>query len=162
MPVEFSYSDYYEINFALPAVVVIGFSTMLLSAAVSLFGAIRRRQVTGANIVSSLLGITICVYLITTNVQTLVRGGIYLCSEKESDAVTAQGIVEEVEECDNSYHQKYGRSATHNGATSFGVKIIMEGNCYYAITSGSLQPGDKGIITYLPKSRFVLRIDKAP
>ena len=162
MITEFSYNDYYLINFANPFVVAIGSFSILLCTIVSLFRSIKRGQYTAKTIVPCLIGFVICVYFIIINVQTLARGGIYLCSEKESEAVVIQGTIEEIEECDNSYNQKYGRSATNDGTTSFGVKILIEGNCYYAITSGGLQPGDDAIITYLPKSRFVLRISKSP
>ncbi len=162
MLTEFAYNDYYRINFVDPIIVAIGSTIALLIAIVSLLQDVKRGQLTARNILSYFMVFAICVYFITINAQTLARGGIYLCSERESDAVVVQGIIEKIEECDNSYNQKYGRSATNDGTTSFGVKIIIEENCYYAITSGSLQPGDDVILTYLPRSRFVLKISEIP
>ena len=158
MVTEFAYDSYYTINFEFPLTAIIFCSVLSISYVVSLPQKIKHQQLTTKGVISGLLFLAVAVYLITLNVQVLARGGIYLCSEKESDAVVMQGIVEKIEECDNSYNQKYGRGSTNNGSTSFGVKIFIEGNCYYSITSGNLQPGDDAIITYLPKSRFVLKI----
>ena len=159
---EFSYKAYYRVNFVVPLVVVIAFSVFLLISVASLFGEIKRQQLTKKVIVSSLMATAICIFCITLNVRTLARGGIYLCFEKETDAIITHGIINRIEECDIYDNQKYGTGEGMGVGTNFGVKIIVEGNCYNAITNGSLQPGDDVIITYLPRSRFVLKISRSP
>ena len=99
---------------------------------------------------------------ICQNVGQLYHGGIYLAEEVASDAVYMQGVIVEIKpldiysipiiECDYYNNPKYGDPN--------GYVFSINGIQCTAPTNGSLQVGDYVEVTYLPKSRYILYIDK--
>lgn len=159
---EFSYNAYYRVNFIVPLTMAIFFFALLFSCTKSLFCQIACRKLNVGRFVPVLIGVAICIFFLFLNIKTLAQGGIYLSFEKETDAVIVHGVIERIEECDLYDNHKYGTGDGTGVGSSFGVKIIVEGNCYNAVQSGDLQSGDDVVITYLPKSLFVLKIIKNP
>lgn len=92
----------------------------------------------------------------------LLHGGIYLLWEKESDAVGMQGKITEITELDNyslpriecDYYEnlKYGDPK--------GYEFTINSIQCTAPVKGSLKVGDYVSVTYLPKSGYVLYIDR--
>ena len=99
---------------------------------------------------------------ICQNVGQLYQGGIYLAEEIEEDAINVQGYITEMGvlglyslpriECDYYDNLKYG--------DPYGYEFTINGIQCTAPTNGSLQVGDYVEVTYLPKSRYILYIDK--
>lgn len=93
----------------------------------------------------------------------LSHGGIYLFWEKESDAVEMQGKITEITglsnyslpiiECDYYENMKYGDPT--------GYEFTINGIQCTAPVKGSLKVGNYVLVTYLPKSGYILYIDKA-
>ena len=92
----------------------------------------------------------------------LSHGGIYLLEEKETDAVKMQGYISEIKEfsdfsipiieCDYYENMKYGDPN--------GYEFTINGIQCTAPVKGLLKSGDYVSVTYLPKSRYILYIDK--
>ena len=92
----------------------------------------------------------------------LSHGGIYLLREKESDAVEMQGEITEITglnyyslpiiECDYYENMKYGDPT--------GYEFTINGIQCTAPVKGSLKSGDYVSVTYLPRSGYILYIDK--
>ncbi len=92
----------------------------------------------------------------------LSYGGIYLVVEKEAAAIQTKGYIEKIAEvgiasfprmeCDYYDNLKYG--------DPYGYEFTINGIQCTAPTNGSLQVGDYVEVTYLPKSRYILYIDK--
>ena len=98
------------------------------------------------------------VYVVIINIIPLVRGGIYLLFEKEDDAVSISGIVEEKGELDDysgGIYTRYGVNA-NRGRGEF---LVVNGRKYYMMTYGNVKIGDNVIMKVLPKSGFVLSLD---
>lgn len=93
-------------------------------------------------------------FLISINVVPLVRGGIYLFSEKESDTVEINGVIEDTFELSWFGGAKYGVKQNHGN----GEGIIINGTKYYLVTYGELKQRDNVSIILLPKSKLILEI----
>ena len=97
-------------------------------------------------------------FFICIGTSRLMYGGIHLIYERESDAVVVHGQIESIEELDilafPSLNCKYTEGNTH------GIQITINGIHYTAIEKGTLESGDSVVIKYLPKSRYILHIDK--
>lgn len=157
---EFSYDIYHRIDFVVPLIGAIFSSTLLAVNIVSQFREIKHGKVTTETLLLMFVTIAIGVFLVVSNIKVLVQGGIYLCTEKESDAIVAHVVIDSIDQYGALDNHKYGGIDSDDSA--FGVKITAGGDYYNAVSSGDLKPGDAVLITYLPKSRVVLRIDKTP
>ncbi len=94
-------------------------------------------------------------FLVTVNLIPLVRGGIFLLSERETDAIEVEGIIEELDELSFLGGFKYPYEQNHgNGET-----IVIDGTRYYIMTYDKFQCGDCVIIKVLPKSKLILEIE---
>lgn len=92
----------------------------------------------------------------------LSHGGIYLLWEKESDAVEMQGEITEITglneyslpiiECDYYENMKYGDPT--------GYEFTINGIQCTAPVKGSLKVRDYVSVIYLPRSGYILYIDK--
>ncbi len=95
---------------------------------------------------------TVFIFLMTLTVKCLVNGGISLLTEKADDAVEKSGIIESI--CEPSKRQPGFRSGHDHGAD-----VVIDGEVYFVATCEGFEAGAWVTISYLPKSRFVLRID---
>ena len=98
----------------------------------------------------------VCLFLVFINGINLFRGGFFLLIEKEDDAVEISGVIEKTIEIDALTGSKYGTENNYGR----GEGLLINGEKYYLTTYGNLKPGDKIIAKVLPKSRFVLEIEK--
>ena len=116
---------------------------------------ILRKKLTRDMVISSLLSILIVGFMLYLNAGILCNGGIYLLHEKESDAVEMRGdisAIRDAEEAEGYDFPKFSSGPVIQ-CTINDIKCI-------AIDTGSLQVGDYVLVRYLPKSRYVLYIDK--
>lgn len=76
--------------------------------------------------------------------------------EKETDIIEVSGVIEDTIEIDALTGCKYGTENNHGR----GEALIVNGKKYYLTTYGDLKVGDKVILKVLPRSRFVIEIQK--
>ena len=86
----------------------------------------------------------------------LLHGGIRILTEKEADAAARTGVIEQVDERSLPAIPTYRLS----GKTTAGYTLTIDGETYRVMDAGDLKPGDRVRVTYLPKSRFVLSIQR--
>ena len=103
------------------------------------------------------IAILFSLLLIIINVNILRNGGFYLSMEKEWEAKQTGGIIEDVKEV-SLVNKGYPDNDNHY---SRGTVVIVEGQRFYMMTSGNLKIGDRVIVKYLPKSKYVLEIEKS-
>ncbi|MCH5316660.1 MAG: hypothetical protein J1E05_01670 [Eubacterium sp.] len=96
-------------------------------------------------------------FLITINLFPLLRGGIYLLFEKETDQIQVSGKIEDTMEIDSYTGQKYDTENNHG----YGEIIVVNGEKYYLTTYGDFGVGDDVILDVLPRSGFVLKMERA-
>ena len=80
-----------------------------------------------------------------------------MLTEEESDFEVASGEIE-------SFTYPSKRVPTYKGeygdnSLPFGVDIVVDGKTYFMPYIEGFEEGDKVIIKYLPKSKFILSID---
>lgn len=106
--------------------------------------------------IGSCIFFIVCLFLITINLIHLFRGGIYLLTEKEEDALIITGVIENTIEIDPLTGSKYG---TENNSGN-GEALIINGTKYYVMSYGDLKVGDTVSAKILPKSKFILEINR--
>jgi len=104
-----------------------------------------------------IIAILFSLLLIISNINILKNGGFYLSIEKEWEAERVEGVIENTEKA-SLVNKGYPDSEGHY---SLGEFMIIKGQRFYLMTSGNLKVGDSVIVTYLPKSKYVLEIEKS-
>lgn len=103
------------------------------------------------------IALPIFAFLLSINFIHLFRGGIFLLTEKEADAVTITGMIEETAEIDPYTGSKYDTEQNSGN----GEALVINGTKYYVVTYGDLETGDKVSVTVLPRSKIILEIHRA-
>lgn len=140
----FSYEEYSRIFLFFPLLCIIFLSPILISTARAL---IRYLQDSFEDhlkdIATSGFVCIIVVLMIIINISTLNSGGVYLFVENEASSVEASGEIERIERVGKHEYQ-----------------IEVSNTVYTVIEIGEFSEGDHVILEYLPKSRYVLSIQK--
>lgn len=148
----FEYDAYLSVCFIIPTIVILTFVLLMISCTVTLIknskdSSKRRESITGFVFMLVIFGI-----IVVSQINYLSSGGIYLATEKESDAVTQTITIENVCEPSERFPNfKYNHK--------FGADITSGNGEYFAISCSKFSVGDIVNITYLPRSGFVLKID---
>ena len=79
--------------------------------------------------------------------------GYSLAKEKEFDAVSTQGVVQEITKM--PFPDKYYL----NGKVVWSQYIIIDGIKYYCMTGNYVEIGDSVEIKYLPTSKYILELE---
>ena len=89
---------------------------------------------------------------------SVLRNGIFLPFEKDEDAICITGTVEATERDPLSprLFLRYSDDRTYSYASS----VTVSGEVFYCLTDRDLSAGDAIEITYLPKSRIILRCSR--
>ena len=95
-------------------------------------------------------------YILVMYGKILLRGGMYLSEEKESDAVERVGVIEERIVNDSFIGYKYHTEYVDPG---WGETVKIEGISYHIVTCGDFDVGDTVVISCLPKSKIILEIN---
>ena len=143
----FDYGVYFRQNCIVPLLLLLFFAVLLIRVGYRLVLRLSKNFCLGALKENSLTLVLLAVLIlfITISAVPLLRGGIYLLFEKESDV-----------EIDGITGGKYG-TENNNGR---GEALIVNGAKYYLTTYGDLKVGDSVVMSVLPRSRFVLNIQK--
>lgn len=154
----FDYGVYFRQNCIVPLLLLLFFAVLLIRVGYRLVLRLSKNFCLGALKENSLTLVLLAVLIlfITISAVPLLRGGIYLLFEKESDAVEMSGVIERTVEIDGITGGKYG-TENNNGR---GEALIVNGAKYYLTTYGDLKVGDSVVMSVLPRSRFVLNIQK--
>lgn len=107
-------------------------------------------------IVSFVSLITVIALFVFPSIMSLSNGGIYMLVEKEEDAIVLEGEIETI-----VYPSK--RVPNHKYAyteesSNSGMDITINGETYFMPHILGFKEGDEVIISYLPKSKFILSI----
>lgn len=145
---DFSYNDYWDVTFLIPATVFASAVILFCVFSVRFFTA---KGKTTKKIFGYVFCLCIVVFISFSEIKFLSNGGFYLLKEKESDAVSCSGTIESV--CEPSEYIP-GFKISHN----YGADIIINGERYFAVTCGEFEEGDYVTIKYLPSSHFILSI----
>lgn len=153
----FAYEEYYRQDCIVPLILV-AFSTFIM---VKIVMSVIRSYPSKAGIfvknnIFRMLFFMLAFFLITINSIHLLRGGIYLLFEKKEQAICVSGTIENMHEIDGWTGSKY--SVEQNKGN--GVSIVVNGVKYYLMTFGDLEIGDHISFDVLPKSRFILYLEK--
>ena len=154
----YEYNIYYRQNCIIPIILILFIGLLMVKIGWNLFkkfSTINFYQCVKENIPQCIFLIG-CLFLIAINSIHLFRGGIYLLTEKESDVININGTIEETIEIDFLTGSKYNVENNHGR----GEAIVINGTRYYLTTYGDLKVGDNVSITVLPKSKFILEIQK--
>ena len=111
-------------------------------------------------IAEMILILVVLLFMMSINFMPLLRGGIYLLSEKENDAIEVTGEIESTFELSFIGGMKYSDYGIMQNRGS-GEGIVIEGTKYYLMTYGDFKEGDKVTIKVLPKSKLVLELSSA-
>ena len=103
-----------------------------------------------------LFAFLMAIWLAVSPINVLVNGGIYLLTEKQDDAIQITGVVEATKTLDGYKGFKY----TIDKKTYFGAFVTVNGTKYHLMHCGDLQVGDSVTAVVLPKSKFILQINK--
>lgn len=149
----YDYNTYYRQNCIVPLLLLL-FATSLFAFFLVQFLKYRLSHSAGVPL-GTIVGIVISLFLIIVNIIPLARGGIYLVTEKETDAIQLSGKIEQTIEIGFVGGAKYGVDNNHG----YGEGIVVNGEMYYVTTYYDYEIGDDIVFWALPKSRFVLLIE---
>ena len=103
--------------------------------------------------ISLIIMITLFVF---PSVLSLSNGGIYMLIEKEEDAIVLEGEIETIVHPSKRVpNHKY---AYTEEASNSGMDITINGETFFMPHTLGFEEGDKVVIAYLPKSKFILSI----
>ena len=149
----FDYSVYYRQDCLIPLLLML-FLFLWFGAGIISF--IKGRRTTGVtNYTKLIVLLAIFFGLFSINAIHISRGGYYLLFEKETDQIQIDGIIENMLETDFYTGAKYD---VENNKGS-GEAIIVNGEKYYLMTYGNFKSGDHVLLSVLPQSHFVLKIE---
>ena len=154
---EFDYSIYFKYNCIYPLVwviimivfVVLFVRSFLLSINSEITTRVKRMIVNGVFLL-------VMLFLLVVHLIPLCRGGIFLLFEKETSKTTVSGIIDKIDEID-------GFTGAHyliDGKNRNGDVISINNNRYWIVTHGEYGAGDMVTLEVLPKSRYVISIQK--
>ena len=153
----FSYWEYFIYNLMLPVfgIAFIAVPTFrLVMRLLEQYSTGRQRvKWDGQSIVFFVLMVAIGVILV---VNLFTSGSIHLIYERPKAAVTVEGTLETVEAGSVWSGNRY----TYNKESTYGYKYTVDGVVMKGMAKGTLEPGEEVIVTYLPKSGYVLSIEE--
>jgi len=115
-------------------------------------------KVTLEKCLTIIIVLLISIFIVKLYLGYLVNGGIFLVSESEADAIVTTGVIDSIEDLNIFQFNKL--KSEYQTDEIAGVCFSIDGRQFYAIAKGSLKTGDEVIVTYLPKSAYILEICK--
>ena len=160
----FSYNDYQFHCLVIPVFSLIFFSVMFITGAFRSAKEIAFKGFSAERVLMLLFCILVFGFFVRLEGGRLLNGGIYLLFDKEEDSIIYEGVVEDITSYSqyyfpniNKYRKKYGVEKNEN---IYGYKISVNDTILKAPERGTLIPGDYVSVLFLPKSKYILSIDK--
>lgn len=158
----FEYEMYFHENFRMPIISLafwIVCSTVVIVSSVCKLLALKQQksfEYIGKYVIGILFFLGMGIYETIIYGRILLRGGMYLSEEKESDAVERIGVIEERIVNDSFIGYKYHTEYVDPG---WGETVKIDGISYHIVTCGDFDVGDTVVISCLPKSKIILEIN---
>lgn len=153
----FAYSVYFRQNCLVPIFFCVFALFLILPGILYIVRVCRHKKIPDAKTaILNGIGILLCLFCLFDNGVRLARGGAFLLAEKEADAVEIAGVIEDTQEIGMIGGCKYRIGQNHGN----GEFVVIGGTKYHLMTYGELKPGDRVSAKVLPKSQFVLEIEK--
>lgn len=147
----FLYRSYWNTTFLLPVLVISFMLGLIFSSSYAYWVRDAHKPQMVERMLGYLFTLCVAVFCIVPQCKYLLNGGIYLLAEKEQDALVYTGVIESISEPSN-------RFPCFKLSHEYGADIVINGEQFFAITSGNYEEGDSVVVHYLPKSHFILTI----
>lgn len=154
----FEYTDYVMGCMVLPICVILFAVTFFIFVLLHGLTAIKHNGFSYRKLVHIVLALLVCCFFFILNIGRLFHGGFYLVAEREHDAVKMQGTISDINDL-NRFSFPELKNVYKDGQTN-GAQLIINGITCIAISSGDLEVGDFVTVTYLPRSKYILSIEK--
>jgi len=125
---------------------------------------IARKGATVEKVLILLMCLLIGGFFIRLDGGRLLNGGLYMLQEKPADAISHRGVIEKIVPCDqyhfpniSKYHKEYSNV---NNTSIYGYEITVDNMDFKAPEIGTLTQGDAVVICFLPKSGYILSVEK--
>jgi len=153
----FDYTQYFKSCLLLPFELIIFFGVIILIGLIPFIRYIRTNKVEAHRLFSFLIPILFALVAILLQIGKLANGGIYLLDEQEDDAIQVSGVIESI---DALHEYEFPRIDPGDGYYN-GVLFTINGTKCKGIQKGDFEEGDLVLVTYLPKSGYILTISRA-
>ena len=151
----FPYSQYYKVLTIGSLFYLIFFLLFILFLMVSSFkknGQAATPKHVIKFLISHILVISFAIFMVVPS----FKHGIYLFTEKESDALVNSGTITDITATYGNNKFNYeNKHSTHS------YYVYIDGDKYYIMYIGDFNIGDEVEFEYLPKSKIILSIDYA-
>ena len=151
----FDYNVYHRQNCIVPLILLAFVIVWIILIVIPLLK--KKKNGSGNTKIRDFLFILFAIPFLIINSIPLMRGGIHLLYEKESVKIQVSGVIEKTEETEHFIRLKYDVENNQG----YGEAIVVNGIKYYLMTYGDFSEGDQVDLDVLPRSRFVLKIEKA-
>ena len=162
----FSYNDYQFHCLILPASILLFSAVVFIAASIWSIRDIVRKGPTAEKVLTLLFFLFIAGAFIRIDGDggRLLNGGLYLLREKAAEAVTYEGIIEGISLYEQTQFpnisSQYREYRDENGENGYGYEIVVDKRTLKAPQIGTLNVGDRVSVTCLPKSGYILSIEK--
>ena len=153
----FDYNLYYRGCLIVPCVLIIFVVVVLVAAMVPFIKKLFLHTVKPNDVVKLILLLLVCVILSFGKISILANGGLQLLNESESDAIILEGEIQEVVEIGGYFFPNFGSKYDE---ASNGFNLTINGTKCTMPIKGEFDVGDDVRVSYLPRSGYVLSIEK--
>lgn len=150
LSVTLSYHDYWLLLFLRPALLSVLF---LILAAFCIRNLLHpgRSRAPSFKVCGTLVCCIVLLAVLLPQIQVLTNLGIPLLSDRDAEAVSAAGVIEEITSPSK-------RAPAYNGGHGEGADFRMDGATYFASNAGDFQAGEQVHFSYLPNSHVLTNI----
>ena len=150
---KFPYWSYYRL-FIIPIIMLVIVAGIIVVDVLSLTNVISYQTL--PSVTSVVMHCLIVILFPSVSILSISRNYI-MAKEKEADAVTAQGVVQDIIKA-----KEIGRAVKNrlNGKLVSAKYIVIDNIKYYCFCADFIDIGDKVAIKYLPLSKYILEMVK--
>ena len=160
----FSYNDYQFHCLILPASILLFSAVVFIVASIWSIRDIVRKGPTAEKVLTLLFFLFLAGAFFRIDGGRLLNGGLYLLREKAAEAVTYEGIIEGISLYEQTQFpnisSQYREYRDENRENGYGYEIVVDKRTLKAPQIGTLNVGDRVSVTCLPKSGYILSIEK--
>lgn len=148
----FSYTMYFNGAFLTPLLIVI-FMTFIFVSVIHSFTKQILQHCPPIIIARSIFFLLVLILCTLPQIKCLANGGWKLITEKDADAKTSVGIVENIVEPSK-------RLSAFKINHCHGADITINGVTFFIMTAGDIHIGEPVSIKYLPNSHFIMEMQR--